>query len=185
MRITDRDKRVLRLASAGLAIYLLLFFGLRTWKSLENTRTTYQRQTLEAQKLKRDLQLYVDKMELVEKLKKNFRFDPMAMSKTSLVAQASSAIQKAAASGGVQLGPIRESAARPSSKELASMQMEAMGPPQAIITLIHRLETLGFPLVIDTLQLNIEANKPNMVKINLTIVLLDFDQWKEEEARRA
>jgi hypothetical protein len=185
MSVSDRDKRILRLAGLGLAIYLALFFGLRAAKNLEARRDAYQRQTLEAQRLKAELQLYADKQELVEKLKQHFNFNPLALSRTSLVAQASSAIQKAAAGGGVQLGPIRESAAKPSAKELASMTMDAIGPVTAIVTLLHRLEALGFPLVIDAVQMNVEANKPNMVKISLTIVLLDFDQWKPEEVRRA
>ncbi len=185
MSISNHDKRVLRLAGLGLLAYLVLFFGMRAWNSCEARRALYERQMLEARQLKADLQLYADKQEMVEKLKATFRFDPLALSRTSLVAQASAAIQKAAASGGVQLGPIRESAARPSARELATMQMEAMGPPQAIVTLLHRLETLGFPIVVDAVQLSVEANKPGMVKINLTLVLLDFEQWKSGEVRRA
>jgi hypothetical protein len=183
--ISDRDKRTLRLASIGLTIYLALFFGLRGWKNLEAGREDYQRQQLEAQRLKQDLLLYTDKTELVERLKKTFGCDPMTLARTSVVAQASAAMQKAALTGQVQLGPIRESGGRPATRELSSMQVEATGPVPAVIKWLHRLEGLGFPLVIDTVQMSVEANKPGVVKINLTIVILDYEQWKNEEARRA
>lgn len=183
--ISDRDKRTLRLASMGLGIYLALFFGLRGWKSLEAGRAEYQSQLLEAQRLKQELLLYADKTERVEQLRKTFRFDPMTLARTSLVAQASAAIQKAAAAGQLQLGPIRESAGRPSTKELSSMQLEATGPVPAVVKWLHRLEGLGFPLVIDTVQMTVEANKPGAVKLSLTIVILDFEAWKNAEARHA
>jgi len=69
---------------------------------------------------------------------------PAKLSKPTLVADASAAIQKAATSGGVQLGPIRESAARPSAKELAAMQLEGLGPIPALLSFLYRLETLGY-----------------------------------------
>jgi len=35
------------------------------------------------------------------------------------------------------------------------------------------------PLIIDSLQFGSEPNRPGQVKANLTIVILDFDQWKQ------
>jgi hypothetical protein len=108
--------------------------------------------------------------------------DPAKLSNASLVADASAAIQKAATTGGVQLGPIRETRARASSKELTTMQLEGSGPVTAIVTFLHRLESVGYPLIVDSVQLNPEASKPGMVKVTLTITILDFEQWKKEEA---
>jgi hypothetical protein len=99
------------------------------------------------------------------------------------VAEASAAIQQSALTGQVQLGPIRESPPRPSAKELASMQLEGIGPVPAVMKFLHRLETLGYPLILDSVQINPDATKPGMVKLNLTIVILDFEQWKNEEMR--
>ena len=36
--LTDREKRTVRIAAIAVAVYLLLFFGLRIWKSLEAAR---------------------------------------------------------------------------------------------------------------------------------------------------
>jgi hypothetical protein len=137
-----------------------------------------------AQRLKRDLQPYENRILLAQKLKENFRMEPEKLSRASVVAEASAAIQKAAGSIKVQLGQVRESAARPSAKELVSMQLEGSGPVPAVMTFLHRLETLGYPVVIDSLQISGDA-RPGMIKLSLTIVILDFEQWKKEEMPNA
>jgi len=178
--LTQRDQRTLRIAGAAIAVYLVLFFGLRLWKSLEARRTAYQQLIVDAQRLRRDLQPYENRVLLTDKLKETYHLNPAKLSRASVVAEASAAIQKAAAGGQVQLGPIRESTARPSAKELASIQLEGVGPAPAITALLHRLEVLGYPLVVDSIQINAEPTKPGMVKLSLIIAILDFDQWKSE-----
>ena len=111
--------------------------------------------------------------------------DPAKLTKATVVAEASAAIQKAATSNGMQLGPVRESPARPSSKELASVQFEGSGPVQSAIGLLNRIETCGYPVIIDSAQITIDSSKPGQIKLNLTIVILDFEQWKNAEAPRA
>jgi len=182
--LTEREKRTVRLAAAGIAVYLVLFFGMRGWKSLETRRSEYQQLSIDAQRLRRDLQPYENRILLAQKLKETFRMDPAKLSKPSLVAEASLAIQKAAGSIKVQLGQVRESAARASARELVSMQLEGTGPIPAVMTFLHRLETLGFPLIIDSLQINGDP-RPGMIKLSLTIIILDFDQWKKEEVPNA
>jgi hypothetical protein len=183
--LTQREQRTIRIAGTGLAIYLVLFFGYLAWKRLEGRRATYQALVLEAQALKRDLVPYENRVLLTQKLKDSFHLEPRKLSRSTVVAEASAAIQNAAKSGGIQVGSIRESPARTSAKELASMQFEGVGPVPAIMTLLHRLEILGYPLVVDSVQINADPAKPGMVKLNLTIVILDFEQWKEPEVPRA
>lgn len=182
--LTDREKRTIRLAGIAIAIYLVLFFGVRIGKSLEARRSSYEQLTLDAQRLKRDLQPYENRILLAQKLKETLKMDPAKLSKASLVADASAAIQRAAGTIQVQLGQVRESTARASSKELVSMQLEGSGPVPAVMTFLHRLETLGYPVVIDALQISGEA-RPGMIKLNLTIIILDFEQWKKEEMPNA
>ena len=183
--LTQREQRTIRIAVTGVAIYLVLFFGYLLFKQLEARRADYRALVIEAEALKRDLAPYENRVLLTQKLKDTFRLEPRKLSRTTLVAETSAAIQNAAKSGGIQVGPIRESPARTSAKELASMQFEGVGPVPAIVTLLHRLEVLGYPLVVDSVQLNSDPTKPGMVKLNLTIVILDFDQWKEPEVPRA
>jgi len=206
--LTDREQRTIRLAAGFLAIYLACFFGLRVWKQLEAKRTEYQQLQLDAQRLRRDILVGENKALLTQKLKDSFHIDFMKLSRTTLVAEASAAIQRAAQGGGVQIGPVRESPARASAKELASMQLEAMGPVPALMSFLHRLEGLGYPLIIDSVQLGAETGRPGMaagaagpgvpmgpggpggpggpaLKMSLSIVILDYEAWKKQEVPHA
>src|SRR5258706_10417569 len=100
--LNHREKRTILLATAGILIYLVLFFG-------EARRSEYRKMVKEAQDLKQVIQPYEDKVIVVKKLMENYHIDPTRLSKASVVAEASSAIQKAAANNGIQFGPIRES----------------------------------------------------------------------------
>ena len=178
--LTQNEKRTLRLAGVGIAIYLAAFGGFKVWKFFEKKRADYQQLVTEAQNLRREVQRYDDKIAGVKKLMESFHLDPAKLTKATVVAEASAAIQKAATSSGIQLGPVRESPARPSSKELASIQFEGTGPVQATMGLLNRMETCGYPLIIDSAQLTADPMKPGQIKFSLTIVILDFEQWKNE-----
>jgi len=183
--LSDHEKRTIRFALVGISIYLALFGGLRCWRYLEKKRADYQYLVKQARVVKQEVQPYENKVLLVKKLMESLRIDPAKLSRASLVGSASSAIQQAAATGGLKLGPIRESPARPSTKELASMQLEGSGPVPAVTTFLHRLDTLGYPLIVDSVQLSPEPARPGMLKLNLTIIILDFDQWKKDEVPNA
>lgn len=183
--LTDQEKRTVRIAGALIAVYLVAFFGWRGWSSLDAKRADYKRMVVEATSRKQQLQLYQDKVVKIKELMEKFNLDPAKLSKASVVAEASDAIQKAAASGGVQLGPIRESHGRSSAKELASMQLEGNGALPAVMALLHRLESLGYPVIVDSVQLTPNAMRPGMVKVTLTILIMDFEAWKIKEAPNA
>jgi hypothetical protein len=183
--LTPHEQRTIRMAGVLLAVYLTLFYGVRVWKYFEASRVEYTKLVREAEKLKQELRAYENKAALIEELKEKYHLVPGKLVKATLVSDASAAIQKAATSGGIQLGPLRESPAHASAKELASMQLEAMGPIPAVTGFMHRLETLGYPLIIDSIQISPEQSRPGMIKLNLTLVILDFEQWKTEEGRHA
>ena len=182
--LTPHEKRTVRFGGAVIVIYLLLFGGLQVWKYFAKSRVDYQQLLSHADRLKQEVRLYDDRVLVVKKLMESLRLDPAKLSRTSVVAEASAAIQKAALSGGVQVGPVRESPARPSSKELASVQLEGTGPVPAVMGLLSRLESVGFPLIIDSVQLTPEM-RPGQLKVNLTILILDFDQGTREGSPHA
>jgi len=183
--LTDHEKRTVRFASVGIGIYLVIFGGYKAWKFLEKQRTDYRQLVAEAQELKLDVKRYEAKIAVTTNLMEKFHMDPAKLTKATVVAEASAAIQKAAKEGGFQLGPVRESPARPSSKELASIQIEGSGPVQATMGLLNRLETCGYPLIIDSAQISADPTKPGQSKLNLTIIILDFEQLKKTEAPHA
>ncbi len=183
--LTDHEKRTVRIAGALIAIYLVLFFGLRGWADLEKKHADYRQMITEAEAKQRELQVYEDKAAKIKELMERFRLDPAKLSKASVVAEASDAIQKAGAGGGVQFGPIRETHGRASAKELAAIQLEGNGALPAVMGLLHRLESLGYPLIIDSVQITPNAMRPGMVKLNLTVLIMDFEAWKNKEAPNA
>lgn len=183
--LTDREKRTIRIGAIVIGTCLVLFGGTRTARFFTQKRVEYEKLVIEARGLKREIQLYDDKAIALKKLMENFNLDPARLSRTTAVAEASAAIQKTAASSGIQVGPVRESPARPSSKELGSIQLETTGPVPAISALLSRLENVGYPLIVETVQIAAEPMRPGQIKMSLTILVLDFDQWKKEEGPHA
>lgn len=177
--LTPRDRRTIRIAAIAITIYLVLFGGFRVWRSLEAKRSEYQKLVAQANQLAAEVQPYRGRVEVVETLMETFQLDPMKLNRSSIVADASAAIQKSATGSGIQIGPIRETPSRASSKELASMQIEGTGPVTAVMGFLHNITTLGYPLVVDSVQINGD-NKPGSVKVSLVIIILDFEQWKVE-----
>jgi hypothetical protein len=183
--MTDREKRVVRYAGIFIAIYLALFAGYKFWGFFEARRAAYRALAQEAQELKQRTQAYEDKVRVVKKLMDDLHLDPARLKRESVVSGASAAIQKAAQSGGVQLGPIRETSARGTGKTLATMQLETSGQVSAVLGFLAGLNTIGYPLVVDSVQFTSDF-RPGMIKMNLTVIILDFDEQKEaKEAAHA
>ena len=177
--LTDHEKRTIRLAGIGIAIYLVLFGGFQVWKFFEQKRSSYRQLAQEAQQLRQQVKPYADRVRIVKKLMADFQLDPAQLNRATVVSDASAAVQKAAKSGGLQLGPIRETPTHGAGKSLATIQMESTGPVPAVLTFLASLNRIGFPVVVDSVQFTADNNRPDQVKINLTIIVLDFDQQKE------
>jgi len=178
--LKDREKRTIRIGAIAVGIYLVLYCGFGVWKSLEVKRVEYQRLVKDSVDLRDRIKPYEEKVQVIIKLMDTFRMDPTRLSRTTVVGGASAAIQKAVLSSGLQVGSIRESSARSTGKELATMQIDCSGPVPALMGLLSRMESLGYPLIIESVQMTPENSRPGQVKLNLTVVILDFDQWKEE-----
>ena len=177
--LSDRDKRTVRFAGIGIAIYLALFGGFQVWKHLHQKRSDFQQLVTESQDLRQKVQPYQDKVQVLKKMMDEFKLDPAKLKRETLVSDASAAIQNAAKSGGLQLGPIRESLARGSGNVLTTVQLESSGPVPATLTFLASLNCIGFPLVVDSVQITPDAMRPGQVRMNLTINILDFVQPKE------
>ena len=177
--LTDHEKRTVRFAGIGIAIYLALFGGLQVWKFFEKRRSDYRQLSVEAQLLRQKNQQYQDKVQVVKKLMDDFHLDPVKLKKETVVSDASAAIQKAAKSGGLQLGPVRESPAHGAGMTLATVQLESSGQVPAVLGFLAGLNSIGFPVVVDSVQLTADNSRPGQVKMNLTLIILDFEQQKE------
>lgn len=181
--LSDRERRTLRLGGIGVAIYLVLFFGWLAFKHGERRRTEYHRLVREAAALNDKLALYDDKAVATKDLMERFRMDPSTLSRTTLVAQATAAIQRTALQGGLQLGPVRETPSRAAGRELSAVQLEGTGPVPAVLRFLQSLTTLGYPLVTDTVQFAPATTGPGHVKLSLTLIIPDFEQWSASRGR--
>jgi hypothetical protein len=177
--LSDREKRTVRFAGIGIAVYLALFGGLQVWKFFGKKRTDYRQLVLEAKNLRAQIQPYQDKVLVVKKMMDDFHMDPARLKRETVVSDASAAIQKSAKSGGLQLGPIRESPTHGAGKSLATVQLEGSGQVPAVLTFLAGLNSVGFPVVVDAIQFSTDNSRPGQVKINLTLIILDFDATKE------
>jgi len=178
--LTVRDRRALKIGSLCILVYLVLFFGFQGGKFFTRKRADYLRLVQQARELQQEIQPYRDKAEVVKKLMESYKLDPAKLSRATVLAQANAAIQTAAVGQHLQVGPVRESPARPGNRELGAMQLEALGPVPALMSFLRQVDRLGFPLIVESLQISSDPARPGPVKMSLTIVILDFDQWKKE-----
>ena len=144
-------------------------------------RQAYDKLVQQARDLRDLIKPYQEKVSTATNLMDRFRMDPIKLNRSSVMAEASAAIQKAATAEGLAVGPIRETAGRVSAREAGSIQFEGSGPIAPVMRLLHNLDHIGFPVVVDSIQISSDARMPNGIKINLTIVVLDFDAWKPKQ----
>ena len=182
--LTDHEKRTVRRATIGIAIYLVLFCGFQMWKFMHKQRVEYLQLVADAKELRLKVQAYQSRAKSLKGIMEEYHLDPAKLSRETIVGEASSAIQKAASASGIQVGTVRESASRGSVDEIATMQFEGSGPVPAVTGLLNRMQALGYPLVIDSVQIAPDT-RPGMMKLSLTIVILNFEKWKTPEATHA
>jgi len=180
MNISERDKRTLRFGGIAIVAYLFLFYGVMGFKKLETRRAGYLELKRNAQGIRQMMDPYETKLLLIEKLRGTSGVDPSKLTRETVVALASADIQKVALSSRLKVASIREAAGNSTGRELAAMRMEAAGPVNSVMGLLHQLKTIGYPLVIDSMELGIDKRKPGNLKISLQLVILDFEKWKNE-----
>lgn len=182
--LTPSEQRTVRIGGLGLAIYLLVFFGFKLFGGVGAMKADYARLVRSAHALRHEIEPYHTRVERLQRMIDKFQFDPGNLATNTVVGRASAALQQAATGGGLQLGPVRESLARTTEKELGTIQFDATGPAAAVMGFVARLGTLGVPVVVDSVQINADPRGPGMLKLHLTVIVLDFDQWKPREASR-
>ncbi len=182
-KLTPRERRTIRLGAAGLAVYLVLFYGGRGWKLLEAKREEYSRLSLEAEKLKLEVLREKVKALRLEKLRRDHPVDFKGLRASTLVSDATAAIQKSAQALGLALGTCRETPGRSSGKELSVLQIEGKGPTAGALQFVHGLGFLGFPLVVDWLQIKTKGMQPGQIGLSLGVAVLDMTAWKSAEVR--
>jgi hypothetical protein len=181
--LTPKEKRTIRLAAVCVLLYLALFYGPAARDYFTERREAYDKLVQQASDLSAVIEPYQEKIKTATNLMDHFHMDPAKLARASVMAEASAAIQKAAASEGVGVGPIRETPGRLSAKEAGSIQFEGNGQIASVMGLLHHLDRIGFPVIVDTVQFTGDPRQPNGIKVSMTIVVLDFDAWKPKEEK--
>lgn len=183
--LTPSEQRTLRLGAIGLAVYLVAFFGLKWFKAADAVRRDYTRLQQTASSLRAEVDRYQVRAERLDKLIQRLQVDPGTLRTNTVVGEASAALQRAAQAQGLQVGSVRESVNRANEKELGSIQFDAAGPAQAVLGFLARLNRLGVPVLVDSVQCTGNPRGPGQLKLLLNVIILDFDQWKAREVTRA
>lgn len=182
--LTEREKRLIRIAAVLVSAYLLLFYGIRGLKSLEEKRSEYLQVREEGEALKMKVLSEKLKAERLRKLRESLRIDLEGLREDTVVGEASAAIQKAAQAQGIQLGPMKETRGRSLSKEIASIQIEGQGATQAAAQFIASLKSIGYPLVLDSIHAKKNPQKPARVSFTLNVVVLNYGAWTQKAAEK-
>ena len=179
--LTPKEQRTIRIAAVCVVVYLALLYGPDVRSYFVARREAYDKLVQQAQDLRNVIKPYEEKVATATSMMERFNMDPAKLKRASVMAEASAAIQQAAASQGVGVGPIRETPGRASAKEAGSIQFEGTGPIPSVMALMHTLDRIGFPVIIDSVRFSANPGMPNGIKVNLTIDVLDFDAWKPKE----
>jgi hypothetical protein len=185
LTLSSSEKRTVRLAAIVLGAAFIVLAGQRVWKFFAQQRAAYTNLLAEVKERRAELKPYPGRVQDIQSMMEKFHMDPNTLSRTSVVAEASAAVLKAATAGQVQLGPIRETAARSTGKEIATMQLDCTGKIASVLAFLHKFESIGYPIIVDSVVLTAEPMKPGMLKAHLALVILDFEQWKGEGQPRA
>jgi hypothetical protein len=184
-RLSASELRTLRLGAAALGIYLLLFFGFKWLAAANAMRSEYQQLVRTATSMRAEVERYEVRAERLERLMTRLRIDPGTFGTNTVVGKASAALQQAAQAQGLQVGSIRETPSRSGEKELATIQLDAAGPAQAVVAFLARLDSLGVPMVVESVQCSGNPRGPGQLKLVLNLIILDHEQWKTREGDRA
>src|SRR5215831_13879806 len=97
--LNPSEKRTIFVGGLIVVLYFSIFGLPKSWKSLNPGRADYEQLRESAEKLKQEIDVYTNRVLRAQKVMEGFQMDPAKLYRTSVVAQASAAIQKAAAGG--------------------------------------------------------------------------------------
>ena len=179
--LTPREKRTVQIAAILLGVYLALFYGTGIWRSLESARVEYRGLQASTESLNLKILRAQKKAKRFARLGQTWGIHGDRLEGSTIVTEAREAIERAAKECGVGLGASKETPGRSSSRALRVFQIEGVGKTEAVMGFLHKLRTLGYPLVIDRLNIDTKKMKPGQVRLALSVAILNFKAWKAAE----
>lgn len=183
--LSEKDRKTIRYGAMIIVVYLTLFYGRTILSAFESSRVNYFAQLDEAKALEELFSSYENKVLKVEKFREQYQLNVRELSSTNLVGNAGRAIQDLVKESDFKLGQIRETLASGGTASAATFQVEGTGPLKSLMPLLHRLQSTGYPMILDTLSIRTDEKKRGHVLWSATIVVLDYAQWKTKGGNRA
>ena len=178
--MSQKDKRTLLIGGAFIVIYLSLFYGNKLLGLFEGERRAYFEKFEEAQQLGDLFKSYETRVMKIEKLRDQYNLNVKTLESTNLVGNAGRAIQDLVKNSQYKMGQIREVAGRGGQGVAATLQIEGTGPLKSLMPLLHRFQTTGYPLIVDSLTIRSDKRKPGEVQWSAEVMLLNYQQWKKQ-----
>lgn len=172
--MTQSEKKLVQITAIGLGLYLVFFFGAGSLKKYENQLAEHHKKQRTIRDLNLKLKPYGNRVLLLEKLRKEMNLEVRFLDIPDFGALASEAIQRCARSHSVNIGPFRESTAATGT----SIRFEASGQGASIHKFIKGVTTSGYPVLIESLQVQTMDGKPGQLKLSINLLVLNFKSWK-------
>jgi len=184
-KLSDREKRTIRIAAIAVGAYLILFLGHKTYSALEGERTAYQTLRQESDAVHIRLAKETRKRARLKALWNHWRLDVDRLALDTVVGDARVAIEKAAKACGVGLGFARESPGRARAHVLAVFQLSGSGQTESVAKFFDQITRTGYPVLLDTIHLKTTTKQPEKVTFSFSVSLVDYLNWTASEGRRA
>ncbi len=178
-KLSDRERRTVRIALGVLAVYLVFFYGVEGWGRLVAWEQSYQTLRDEATALQAKVLTARDRQARRRKYREVFGMDPASLDDTTLVSEAGTAVSEAAKTHGVGLGPSKETSSSVASGQLAVVQTEGQGTVSAVARFLHALPRLGFPVTVDRVTFNADPKQPGQLKFTMSFVVHSVGKWRQ------
>lgn len=176
--LSTRDRRTLKYGALFLIIYLPVFSGVKVFKGMEESRREHQLALADLETLKSRFRTYETKLLEIEKLRKQTGIQVDQLDRATVVGLASTALQEKAKSSQLTLGPIRENKGGSQGGVVSTMQLEAFGPIAGLLSFVDGIRSSGFPVIVDDVRMDPFPGKPGVIKLNLSLLILDYTTWK-------
>ncbi len=183
--MSEKDKRTLIGGAVIIVVYLSLFYGSSLLGLIEGDRQAYFKKLDEAQQMGELFRSYETKVMKIEKLRDRFQLEVHEINHSNLVGNVGRSIQDLVKKSGYKMGQIREVPGSGGKGVAATLQMEGEGPMKSLMPLLHRFQSTGYPLLIDSFNIRSDKRKPGQLQWSADVIILDYQLWKKEGGRRA
>ncbi len=179
-KLNAREQRIVKWALVLVPLYLLLFYGLAGVRALEEQRKEFGNIQLEAEEVELRITKEAKKYKRLKRMREEWSLHLKELNTATLVTSAREAVQSAASKCGVGLGNSQEMGRGNNNDLLRVIQMQGSGKTEAVLRFLYLCPRLGYPLLLDNLQIKGVPGKPGRLTLTFSLAIVNTDRWKEK-----